>query len=62
MPAWLQAIAQVNPLTYEVDGLRALMVINGTSVYGFALDLGFLLLATALLIIAAARLYPRVVI
>lgn len=62
MPTWLQAIAQVNPLTYEVDGLRALMVVNGASVYGFALDLGFLLAATALLIIAAARLYPRVVI
>jgi len=62
MPSWLQAISQVNPLTYEVDALRALMVVGGTSVYGFALDLGFLLATTALLIVAGARLYPRVVV
>lgn len=62
MPSWLQAISQVNPLTYEVDALRALMVVGGTSVYGIALDLGFLLATTALLIIAGGRLYARVVV
>ncbi len=61
MPVWLQTISQLNPLTYEVDALRALMVVGGTSLYGVALDLGFLLGATALLVIVAARLYPRVV-
>jgi ABC-2 type transport system permease protein len=62
MPSWLQAISQVNPLTYEVDALRALMVVGGTSVYGFAVDLGFLLATIAILIVAGARLYPRVVV
>jgi ABC-2 type transport system permease protein len=62
MPSWLQAISQGNPLTYEVDALRALMVIGGASAYGFAVDLAFLLAMTALLIIVGARLYPRVVV
>lgn len=62
MPTWLQAVSEINPLTYEVDALRALMVIGGTSTYGVALDFGFLIGATALLVIAAARLYPRVVV
>src|SRR5437899_716990 len=26
MPGWLQAVARVNPLTYEVHGMRALML------------------------------------
>ena len=26
MPAWLQVVANINPLSYMVDGLRALML------------------------------------
>jgi ABC-2 type transport system permease protein len=62
MPSWLQAISQVNPLTYEVDALRSLMVIGGVTVYGILVDLAALLAATAVLVIVAARLYPRVVV
>jgi ABC-2 type transport system permease protein len=62
MPAWLQVISHANPLTYEVDALRTLMIVGGASVYGIGLDLGVLLAATTLLIILAARLYPTVVI
>ena len=61
MPTWLQAIARVNPLTYEVDALRSLMVIGGAPVYGIGIDLIALLATTALLVVVAARLYPRVV-
>ena len=62
MPDWLQVISHINPLTYEVDELRALMIVGGASAYGIGLDLGILLAATTLLIMLAARLYPRVVI
>jgi len=62
MPSWLQAISKVNPLTYEVDALRTLMVVGGVSVYGVLADLAALLASTAILVIAAARLYPRVVV
>ena len=26
MPAWMQVVARVNPLTYQVDALRGLML------------------------------------
>ena len=61
MPAWLQVVAHVNPLTYEVDALRALMVSGGESVYGVGLDFAVLLAATGLIVLLGARLYPTVV-
>jgi ABC-2 type transport system permease protein len=60
MPGWLKVIAHGNPLTYQVDALRALMVRGGESVYGLGTDLAVLAGATALLTAVAARLYPRV--
>ncbi len=62
MPDWLQAVARINPLTYEVDGLRALMLAGSTSTYGVGVDLVILLAATALLIFIGAQLYPKIVI
>jgi ABC-2 type transport system permease protein len=62
MPGWLQAISQVNPLTYEVDALRLLMITGGTGVYGLPVDLAVLLGTTAILVVIAARLYPRVIV
>jgi ABC-2 type transport system permease protein len=62
MPGWLQVISRANPLTYEVDALRALMVSGATSVYGVGLDLVILIGATTLLILLGARLYPNVVV
>jgi ABC-2 type transport system permease protein len=61
MPTWLQIISHINPLTYEVDALRALMLAHGTSSFGLALDLGFLLVATVIAVIVGAKVYPRVV-
>lgn len=61
MPGWLRAISTANPLTYEVDGLRALMVRGGTSTFGLGVDFGVLLTAAAVLTALAARLYPRLV-
>ena len=62
MPHWLQVIASLNPLTYEVDALRALMLAGGTSLYGLGLDAGVLAATLAVLVVIAARLYPRMVI
>jgi ABC-2 type transport system permease protein len=59
MPPWLQVIARGNPLTYEVDALRALMLENGTSTYGLGMDFLVLVLCTALLVIICTYLYPR---
>jgi ABC-2 type transport system permease protein len=62
MPGWLQVISQVNPLTYEVDALRTLMIVGGPSVYGVGFDFLFLVIATAINVAIAGRLYPRVAI
>ena len=59
MPSWLKAISLVNPLTYEVDGLRALMLTGGSSAYGLGVDALALLSVTTVLVIIAARMYPR---
>ena len=60
MPRWLQAISRVNPLTYEVDALRPLMVVGGISVYGLLTDLVELVVTMVVFVVIAAKLYPRV--
>jgi ABC-2 type transport system permease protein len=62
MPGWLQAMAYINPLTYEVDALRTLMVVGGTSVFGVGADIGILLAATMVLVIIGGWMYPNVAI
>jgi ABC-2 type transport system permease protein len=61
MPGWLQVVAHGNPLTYEVDALRDLMLAGATSAYGIGLDFGVLLLATTALVVVCGHLYPQVV-
>ncbi len=61
MPRWLQVISHANPLTYEVDALRDLMLARGASSFGLALDFSVLLAMTIVAVIIGARLYPRVV-
>jgi ABC-2 type transport system permease protein len=60
MPGWLQAISRVNPLTYEVDALRALMLEGAVSAYGIGWDIAILLLVVGGLTWIAAAVYPRV--
>jgi ABC-2 type transport system permease protein len=59
MPGWLRAVSHVNPLTYEVDALRALMLAQASSDYGLPLDFGILLAGTIVLTLIAARIYGR---
>jgi ABC-2 type transport system permease protein len=60
MPSWLKAVAHVNPLTYEVDALRGLMLRGGVSAFGLWADMGILTGAVAILVMVGGRLYPRV--
>jgi ABC-2 type transport system permease protein len=61
MPGWLQVVARGNPLTYEVDALRRLMLAGLFDARAVALDFGVLLGVTALAVWVGGRLYPRVV-
>jgi len=58
MPSWLRAISSANPLTYEVDALRSLMLVGSKSQYGLLTDFGVLVAFTAVFTLIAARLYP----
>lgn len=58
MPGWLQVINHVNPLSYEVEALRGLMI--GTPAR-LLLDFGVLVAAAAVMITVASALLPRLV-
>jgi ABC-2 type transport system permease protein len=61
MPVWLRVIARVNPLTYEVDGLRALMLDKSSSALGLGNDFIVLIAITAILIAIGSWVYPKLV-
>ncbi len=60
MPGWLHAIARVNPLTYEVQGLRQMLVgVGGAG----EVWLDFLVVAAffGVMLAAATRAYPKAI-
>ncbi|HYL23145.1 MAG TPA: ABC transporter permease [Burkholderiales bacterium] len=61
MPPWLQVVSHVNPLTYQVDGLRALLL-TGAPAAAVGLTTDFAVLGAALLalVLISARLYPNI--
>jgi len=56
MPGWLQAISRCNPLSYQVDALRGLLI--GTPAH-LGLDLIVLVFATVAGVTTSAALLPR---
>ncbi len=62
MPGWLRTVSSFNPLTYQVDALRSLMIVGVKPEFGLAFDFGILAVITAALVLLAARMYPRMVV
>ncbi len=58
MPTWLQVLSRVNPMTYIVDSLRALLVTGDFS--HLALDIGVVVLSAVVLNILAILAFRRV--
>jgi ABC-2 type transport system permease protein len=56
MPGWLQAISRVNPLSYEVDALRWLLIGVPTNIW---LDVAVLIAAATAGVIVSSALLPR---
>jgi ABC-2 type transport system permease protein len=56
MPGWLQAISKVNPLTYQIDGLRGLLIGYSTTMW---LDAVVVVGAMIASITCASLLLPR---
>jgi len=61
MPSWLQHLARLNPLTYQVDALRALLIYGSESTFGLGVDFGVQILVLAVLTAIASRLYPGII-
>ncbi|HTO74339.1 MAG TPA: ABC transporter permease [Gemmatimonadales bacterium] len=61
MPGWLRVLAHANPLTYQVDALRTLMLVGSPSALHLGLDFAVLGATTAVLVIVAGVLYPTLV-
>ena len=60
MPGWLRVIARVNPLTYEVQGLRQMLVgVGGAGVVW----LDFLVVGSffVVMLVGATRAYPKAI-
>jgi ABC-2 type transport system permease protein len=60
MPAWLRAVAHANPLSYEVHGMRDLLLgitAGGVLWLDFTVVAGFL----AVTALVAAKIYPRAI-
>ncbi|MDD5145106.1 MAG: ABC transporter permease [Candidatus Pacebacteria bacterium] len=58
MPSWLQAVANVNPLSYMVSGLRSLLVTGDLSKLPF--DIFVLAVVVFITSILGAYMYPKV--
>jgi ABC-2 type transport system permease protein len=56
MPAWVRAISRVNPLSYEVNALRGLLLDRPAAI---GADLAVLVAAAGIGITLAASLLPR---
>ena len=60
MPPWLQFVSRINPLTYQVDALRSVMLLNGISIYGYGFDTAVLVLVLIVLTFIGGRLYRQI--
>jgi ABC-2 type transport system permease protein len=61
MPPWLRVVSKVNPLTYQVDALRSLMIVGGGSSFGLGVDFLMQIFAFIVLVFVATRLYPTII-
>jgi ABC-2 type transport system permease protein len=58
MPTWVQVISKINPLTYEVNALRGLLVGTPATLW---LDFTVLVVSLVIGIVVSATLLPRLV-
>lgn len=60
MPGWIRAISTLNPLTYQVDGIRSFMIMGEYSHFGLLTDFGVGIVAFAILVAIAVPIYPKI--
>lgn len=60
MPDWIRHLSLINPLSYQIDALRALMITGSTSFFGLTADflvIGVLFIA---IVAIATRFFPKI--
>jgi ABC-2 type transport system permease protein len=60
MPSWIQAVSLLNPLTYQVDAMRALMIVGQESHFGIPFDFAINLVIFLILLTIASRNNPKI--
>jgi len=63
MPGWLKVVSHLNPLTYQIDGLRALLLpapAAAVAHIGVLSDYGVLGITLLAMLALAAQLYPNI--
>lgn len=60
MPRWLQFVAFINPLSYQVDALRSFMITNEVTSFGLFIDFSVGIGTFILLVAIATRIYPKI--
>lgn len=60
MPTWIQILSILNPLTYQVDTLRYLMIEGGVSQFGLFTDFAVTGGIFAVLVLIATTTYPKI--
>src|ERR1700719_3684115 len=61
MPSWLRVVSKANPLSYQVDALRTLMIMGSSTSFGLGKDFLMQFIAFAVLVAVATKLYPTIV-
>lgn len=60
MPGWLKTLSLFNPLTYQVDALRHLMIVGEPSHFGLGVDFLVNIIAYIFLVAIATPLYSKI--
>lgn len=60
MPSWIQMLSVINPLTYQVDALRDLMIVGEKSYFGLLTDFSVSILIFAVLTYVATKAYAKI--
>ncbi len=61
MPDWLKVVSRGNPLTYMIDGMRALMI-QGSDYHGLIRDFGVMLAISTVFVMLGGAMYRRVIV
>lgn len=60
MPGWIKTISHFNPLTYQVDAIRYLMIEGEITHFGLGVDFFVCFLVFWILAAIATPLYPKI--